>query len=151
MPGTRPATAPSDTRQSVASLRRSLSLKDVVFFFVTTGTNLQWVAFAAAGGPGSLAVWGIGALLMFAPLAICVVALSSLHPEEGGLYLWSRKAFGPFAGFMTGWTYWCSNLPYFPGLLYFTAGNALFLFGGEELTKAARPAYFVTASIAGLA
>ena len=33
------------------------------------------------------------------------------------------QAFGPFAGFLTGWTYWCSNLPYFPGLLYFTSAT----------------------------
>jgi amino acid transporter len=133
------------------ALRRELTFRDVVLFFVTTGTNLQWVAFAAGAGPSSLVVWGLGAFAMFIPLAVCIISLSSRRPEEGGIYIWSREAFGPFAGFMTGWTYWCSNLPYFPGLLYFTAGSALFVFGGEEQVRSAGPAYFVLASLAGLA
>ena len=70
-------------------------------------------------------------LAMFAPLSICVVYLTSRHPDEGGMYVWSKRAFGPFAGFFTGWTYWASNLPYFPALLYFAAGNALFVTGGN--------------------
>lgn len=123
---------------------------DLVLFFVTTGTNMQWVAKAAVSGPSALTFWLLGACAMFVPLAACVVELSSRHPEEGGLYVWSREAFGPFAGFMTGWTYWCSNLPYFPGLLYFAAGNALFL-GGESIRSLSTSgAYFIGFSLLGL-
>ncbi len=32
---------------------------------------------------------------------------------------------------MTGWIYWMSNLPYFPGVLYFAAANMLFLGGSR--------------------
>src|SRR5271169_231974 len=121
--------APLATPSAEPGLARELGFRDVVLFFVTTGTNLQWVAFAAAAGASALVAWCIGAGAMFLPLAVCIVALSSRFPEEGGIYVWSGKAFGPFAGFMTGWTYWCSNLPYFPGLLYFASGSALFLVG----------------------
>jgi amino acid transporter len=132
-------------------LARELGFRDVVFFFVTTGTNLQWVAFAAAAGPSSLLVWCAGGVAMFLPLATCVVSLSSRFPDEGGIYIWSRKAFGPFAGFMTGWTYWCSNLPYFPSLLYFASGNALFVRGAGAHVAEAGPGYYVTFSLLGLA
>lgn len=133
-----------------AGLKRALGLRDVVLLFVTTGTNLQWVATAGAAGPSALTVWVLGAFAMFIPLAACVVEMSSRHPEEGGLYVWSRKAFGPFAGFITGWTYWCSNLPYFPGVLYFAAGNFLFV-GGEGLRSlSASGAYFIGFSLFGL-
>jgi glutamate:GABA antiporter len=131
-------------------LRRALGLGDVVLFFVVAGSNLQWVATAAAAGPSSVAVWIIGALAMFAPLSIAVVYLSSRHPDEGGLYVWSKIAFGPFAGFMTGWTYWASNLPYFPALLYFAAGNALFVTGSKGGTLSASPWYFIAVAIGGL-
>jgi amino acid transporter len=87
---------------------------------------------------------------MFVPLAVCVVDLSSHYPEEGGLYVWSKQAFGPFAGFLTGWAYWCSNLPYFPGLLYFIAGNALFMAGDAGRSLSASPSYFIAVSLAGL-
>jgi amino acid transporter len=132
-------------------LARELGFRDVVLFFVTTGTNLQWVAFAAAAGASALVVWCAGAVAMFLPLSVCVVALSSRLPDEGGIYVWSGKAFGPFSGFMTGWTYWCSNLPYFPGLLYFASGSALFLRGGGARAAEAGPVYYVTFSLACLA
>jgi amino acid transporter len=132
-------------------LRRVLGLRDLVLFFVVTGTNLQWVASAAAAGPSSLVVWLAGALLMFVPLSVCVLDLSARHPDEGGMYVWTGRAFGPFAAFITGWAYWTSNLPYFPALLYFAAGNALVGLGETGAALARSPAYFVTASLAGLA
>jgi glutamate:GABA antiporter len=137
--------------RAVMQLRRTLGLFDVVLFFVVAGSNLQWVATAAAAGPSSLPVWIIGGLAMFVPLSIAVVFLASHHPDEGGLYVWSKRAFGPFAGFITGWTYWTSNLPYFPALLYFAAGNALFIGGTNGGALSASPAYFIAVALGGLA
>jgi amino acid transporter len=62
----------------------------------------------------------------FLPLAGCVLELSSRYPQEGGLYIWVREAYGEFAGFMAAWTYWMSNLPYFAAVLYFAASSLLF-------------------------
>ena len=56
-----------------------------------------------------------------------MIELSSRYPSEGGLYVWSKRAFGDFSGFMSAWTYWTSNLPYFPAVLYFAASNILFM------------------------
>jgi amino acid transporter len=134
----------------LAGLRKSLGMRDVILFFVTAGTNFQWVATAAAAGQGSLLVWVLGGLLMFLPLSVCVVFLSSRYPAQGGLYVWSKQAFGPGVGFMTGWTYWTSNLPYFPGLLYFAAGNALFLSAHPSAQASASPAYFMAFAFGGL-
>lgn len=67
-----------------ACLTRSLGLRDVILFFVTAGTNFQWIATAAAAGQGSLLVWVLGGLVMFLPLSVCVVFLSSRHPAQGG-------------------------------------------------------------------
>lgn len=131
-------------------LRRTLGLFDVALFFVVAGSNLQWVATAAAAGPSSIVVWAIGCLGMFVPLSIAVFYLSSLYPDEGGMYVWCRRAFGPFAGFFTGWTYWASNLPYFPGLLYFAAGNVLFI-TGNHAALANSPWFFIGVAMFGLA
>jgi amino acid transporter len=131
-------------------LRRAMGPLDAVLFFVVAGSNLQWVATAAAAGPSSLAVWLIGCLAMFVPLSIAVVFLSSRYPDEGGLYVWSKRAFGPLAGFITGWTYWASNLPYLPALLYFAAGNALFIAGSRGRGLSASPLYFIAVALSGL-
>src|SRR5450432_4689543 len=101
-----------------------MGFRDLVLFYLVTGVSLRWIATAAAAGPSSIVIW-IGAFLVFyTPLALSVIELSSRYPEEGGIYVWSKRAFGPFAAFITGWSYWGSNLPYFPGILYFAAGNA---------------------------
>jgi amino acid transporter len=134
----------------VACLKRSLGLRDVILFFVTAGTNFQWIATAATAGQSSLLVWLLGGLVMFLPLSICVVFLSSRHPAQGGLYVWSKLAFGPGVGFMTGWTYWTSNLPYFPGILYFAAGNALFISARASAHAGASSGYFIVFALGGL-
>jgi amino acid transporter len=127
-----------------------MGFRDVLFFLITAGTNLQWVATAAAGGASAITVWIIGFFAMALPLATAVIALSSRHPEEGGLYVWTKIAFGDFAGFITGWAYWMSNLPYFPAVLYFAAGNALYAGGSRWLGLSSSAPYFIAASLAGL-
>jgi amino acid transporter len=84
------------------------------------------------------------------PLVFCVLELSSRYPEEGGVYVWSKRAFGPFAAFITGWTYWGSNLPYLPGLLYFAAANALFIGGPEWQSLSKNSYYFIAVAMTGL-
>jgi len=133
-----------------AHLARALGVRDVALFMVTAGCSLQWAAIAAAAGPSSLVVWVLGGLAMFLPLSVCVVFLSSRYPDEGGLYVWSKRAFGPFAGFMAGWTYWTSNLPFLPSMLYFAAGSSLYWSGGHGAVANASPGYFIGFSVTAL-
>src|SRR3984893_8883833 len=107
--------------------KQVMGFRDLVLFYVITGISLRWIATAAAAGPSSIVIW-VGAWFGFyTPLALSVIELSSRYPDEGGLYVWSKHAFGDFAGFMSAWTYWTSNLPYFPAVLYFAASNILYV------------------------
>ncbi|MBI1799816.1 MAG: amino acid permease [Candidatus Eisenbacteria bacterium] len=134
-----------------AGLRRAMGQRDVVMFLVVAVVGTRWIATAAAVGPSALVIWLIGFLALFVPLAFTVVELSSRYPQEGGLYVWTRRAFGEYPGFLTGWMYWSSNLTYFPGLLYFSAASALFMFGPAAHALSTSIPYFVIASLAGLA
>ena len=107
-------------------LKRALGLRDVFLFYIVSGLSLRWIATAAAAGQSALAVWVLAFFGFFLPLAGCVLELSSRYPQEGGLYVWTREAFGEFSGFMAAWTYWMSNLPYFGAVLYFAASSLLF-------------------------
>lgn len=135
---------------SAPQLRRALGFRDLLLFYLVTTFSLRWMATAAAAGPSALVIWVLAAVGLFIPLVFTVLELSSRYPEEGGLYVWSKKAFGPFAGFLTGWTYWGANLPYLPGLLYFAAGNVLFIGGASWQSLSSNSGYFITVSIAGL-
>jgi amino acid transporter len=129
---------------------RVMGFADLVMFYVVTGISLRWIATAAAAGPSSIVIW-VGAWCCFyVPLAISVIELSSRYPQEGGLYIWSKRAFGDFSGFMSGWTYWTSNLPYFPAVLYFAASNLLFVRGGHWAHLSNHKGYFMWFSILAL-
>jgi amino acid transporter len=51
---------------------------------------------------------------------------------------------------MSGWLYWCSNLPYFPSLLYFLAGNLIFVGGDSWQHLSSSSSYFIAISSGGL-
>ncbi|HEX5386323.1 MAG TPA: APC family permease [Gemmatimonadales bacterium] len=145
------ATSADASVQAKRGLRRVMGLSDVVLFFIAAVVGPRWIAVAAAAGPSSLVVWFIAGLTFFIPHAFTVIELSSRYPEQGGIYVWSKRAFGDFAGFLTGWMYWTSNLVYFPGLLYFAAGNALFIGGASWQALSGSATYFIIASLVMLA
>src|SRR5215813_11963887 len=122
---------------TTCTLKRELGVFDLVLFYAASGLSLRWIATAAAAGPSTIIIWIFACVCFFVPLAAYVLELSSRYPQEGGLYVWTQRAFGDFSGFIAAWTYWMSNLPYFPAVLYFGAGSALFAMGkrGEHLTN----------------
>jgi amino acid transporter len=124
-------------------LKRALRFRDLTLFYIVSGLSVRWVATAAAAGASTLVVWVFALFGFFVPLAACVIELSSRYPAEGGLYVWTREAFGDFSGFIAAWTYWMSNLPYFPAVLYFGAGSILFAFGARGERLAADSRYYL--------
>ncbi|WP_199098779.1 APC family permease [Dyella sp. ASV21] len=112
-------------------LRRVLGTWDLVLFNIAAIVALRWLSIAAQVGPSSIALWVLGLIGFFIPLALAVLDLSARIPGQGGLYLWTKAAFGDVHGFIAGWTYWVSNLAYFPTALLFSAGIFLHV-GGEQ-------------------
>jgi amino acid transporter len=134
-----------------AGLKRELGFRDLTLFYIVSLLSLRWIATAAASGPSSIVVWLLALFGFFVPLAASVLELASRYPQEGGLYVWTQRAFGDFYGFMAGWTYWMSNLPYFPAILYFGAGSLLFAMGGEGKALANSSGYYMSFALIALA
>jgi amino acid transporter len=128
-----------------------MGFRDLLLFYLVTGFTVRWISTAASAGPSSIIIWLMTCVAFYLPLMFTVLELSSRYPNEGGCYVWSKRAFGEFAGFITGWTYWTCNLPYFPGLFYFTASAALFMGGPEWQRLAGSTSYFIGFSLAALA
>ena len=149
--GKQPLEQTGAVRERSESPARALGFRDLVLFYVVTGISLRWIATAAAAGPSSIVVWIVAWAAFYVPLALSVVELSSRYPDEGGLYVWSKRAFGGFAGFISAWTYWTSNLPYFPAILYFAASNALFVGGARWQALSSNRLYFLGFALIGLA
>ena len=140
----------SPNMSPAAALKRSIRFHDLVLFYVVSGFSVRWTAMAAAAGPSILPIWIAALLFFFVPLAGSVMELSSRYPQEGGIYVWTQRAFGDFAGFIAAWTYWMSNLPYFSGVLYFGAASALVAFSGHARDLAGSPGYYLAFSAAWL-
>src|SRR5438270_7368226 len=70
-----------------------------VGIFTTPGVVAKMSPHPAA----ALAVWFIGGVLAFAG-ATSYAQLAVRSPKSGGEYVYLRQAFGPLAGFLSGWT-----------------------------------------------
>ncbi len=140
-----------EPHDSGAHPKRVLGFRDLVMFYLVTTLSLRWIPVAASSGPSSIVIWIVGLFTIFIPLALCVMELSSRYPQEGGMYVWIKRAFGDGPAFLTGWIYWTSNLPYFPAVLYFAASNALYVGGTRWNALQRSPLYFAVFSILGVA
>ncbi len=128
---------------STPALKRGIRFRDLALFYVVVALNVRWTSTAAAAGPSILVIWLAALTCFFIPLAASVMELSSRHPEEGGIYVWTRTAFGDFTGFVAAWMYWMSNLPFFAGVLYFGAASVLIAFGSRAQHLNSSPLYFM--------
>jgi amino acid transporter len=109
---------------------RTLGRWDLVLLKIVAIVNINNVPPVAVYGWTSVTLWVLAFVAFFVPEAIAVLTLSRRYPGEGGIYLWTRKAFGDAHGFLSGWCYWTNNMFYVPVLLVYMAGIFAFV-GGE--------------------
>ena len=122
---------------------KALGLWDVVAMNIVAVVGLRWIARSARLGAPSVALWVLAAVAFFVPLSIAVSRLAQRYPEQGGIYVWVRRAFGPVNGFICGWCVWVNNLFYFPSLLLFAAANLPLAFGIDPAALAENRLYSV--------
>ena len=101
--------APAPSATSSPSLVRGLGALDGASIIVSNviGSGIFLVpALVAVWVPdvrAMLAAWLVGGGLAFAG-AMAYAELAALRPRAGGEYVYLREAFGPAAGFLSGWT-----------------------------------------------
>jgi glutamate:GABA antiporter len=133
------APAASDVKKQ---LRRVMGFWDVLLFNIAAVLGPRWIAAAAHNGTSSISLWVLAAIFFFVPSAFVITELSTRFPVEGGLYVWSKEAFGDFHGFVAGWTYWIYTFFYFPGLLMASAAMAAYI-GGSGTAHLAQDRTFL--------
>jgi amino acid transporter len=87
-------------------VRRSLGLLPLIaatFFMVSGGPYGLEELVQKAGYARALIVLVVVPFIWSLPTALMVGELSSTLPEEGGYYVWVRRALGPFWGFQEAW------------------------------------------------
>ena len=91
------------------TLERRLGPVDAAAIVVSNviGSGIFFVPIIVAGlitdARGMLFAWLLGGCLAFAG-AMAYAELAALRPRAGGEYVYLREAYGPLAGFLSGWT-----------------------------------------------
>ncbi len=132
------------------ALRKELGLRDLVLFNIAALISTRWIGIAAHVGPGTIVLWILAAALLLVPCAFVVANLSRRFPEEGGLYVWTREAFGEWHAFACGWFYYISNVFWIPGVLIAGIGMMTYAFSPKMEKLAENPRFVLPCAFAFL-
>jgi APA family basic amino acid/polyamine antiporter len=93
-------------------LQSELKLFDVTNLVVGAiiGADIYVASSFGAGylGPLSLLVWVVAGIIAII-LALCFAQCAALLPKVGGPYAYAKEAWGPFVGFIVGWSLWLAE------------------------------------------
>jgi amino acid transporter len=89
-----------------AVFKKQLGLTDLVLQQIVFVVGIVWVGAAAKLGHSHVVFWLAAMVLFYLPQAAVVIHLSRAVPLEGGLYQWTKLAFGEAAAFMVAWNLW---------------------------------------------
>jgi len=137
----------AEIQPATTHLKRVLGRWDLVLLFVVAIVNLNVVPTIAASGGVTIWLWLISILLFFWPQGIAVVELSHRYPGEGGIYLWTKKIFGDFHGFLSGWCYWTNNIFYVPTVVLIFLSIAVYAVGPRAAALANNQAFALITSL----
>jgi len=94
-------------------LKKKLTLAPLVaatYFMVAGGPYGLEELLHQSGYLAAIAILLLVPLLWSLPTALMVGELASALPEEGGYYVWVKRALGPFWGFQEAWLSLCSSV-----------------------------------------
>lgn len=101
---------------------------DMTLFTVAAILVIDTLAPSAAIGPSSISWWIITLVLFFIPYGLITAELGTTYPEQGGLYIWVRNAFGERWAARTTWLYWINVALWMPSVYVLFAGMFAQLF-----------------------
>ena len=93
----------------MAQLQRVLSYKVILLITINSimGTGIYFLPALGAklSGPASIVSWLLVAIMAIYT-AMCFAELVGMFPKAGGVYEYSKHAYGKFPSFLMGWTAW---------------------------------------------
>jgi len=136
------------SHMSVPHLKRELGLFDLTLLLVVAVVNINILPRIAGEGWKALTLWVLAFVLFLVPQGVAVAYFGKKFPGEGGIYVWTKEAFGEFHAFLSGWCYWTNNLFYFPSVLFILVGILVYS-GGMSSASLADSNHFVAMTSLG--
>jgi amino acid transporter len=126
--------------------KQSISLIVLVLFMTGAIDSIRNLPTTAIFGPVLIFFFVIGAVFFLIPTGLVAAELSAASQEEGGIYIWVKKAFGEKMGVLAIWLQWVNTALWYPTFLSFMAGTAVYLIN----PSLANNKYYLVSVIVGL-
>lgn len=110
------------------SFKKVLKTLDMTLFTVCAILVMDTLAPSAAIGASSISWWVITLILFFIPYGLITAELGTTYPEQGGLYIWIKNAFGEKWAARSTWLYWVNVALWMPSVYILFAGMFAELF-----------------------
>jgi glutamate:GABA antiporter len=116
-------------QKTKATLIRLTCMKRTTGIFTLVAVNIAAIGSLnnlpalAVIGFNSVSYYLIAMALFFVPYSLIVAELSSAFPDESGIYIWVKSAFGARWGFVAVWLQWIENVFWYPTILSFVAAG----------------------------
>lgn len=104
-----------------------LSVFSLVMITVGSVDSIRNLPATALFGSSLIFFFVMSALFFLLPSALVSAELSAAWPEQGGVYIWVKKAFGERTGFLAIWFQWIENVIWYPTILSFVAASLGYL------------------------
>jgi glutamate:GABA antiporter len=115
---------------SLADQPKTMGIFSMTLFAVSAMITLDTVATSSALGVQSITLFILFAIVFFVPYGLVTAELGSGWPEEGGIYVWVREAYGQRWGTFTAWLYWVNVAYWAPAVFVVFAGTLASAFWG---------------------
>ncbi len=95
---------------------------DMTLFTVCAIIVIDTLAASASIGASTISWWIITLVLFFIPYGLVTAELGTTYPEQGGLYVWIKRAFGEKWAARSTWYYWINVALWMPSVYILFAG-----------------------------
>jgi amino acid transporter len=118
------ATLPRSTKSTAQTprFRRVLRGLDMALFTICAILVIDQLTASASIGVQSIFWWLLTFVLFFIPYGLITAELGSTYTEEGGIYAWVRRAFGPIWAGRVAWLWWVNVALWMPSVYILFAG-----------------------------
>lgn len=110
------------TTTTQKGFKKVLKTLDMTLFTVCAIIVIDTLAASASIGPSTVSWWILTLVLFFIPYGLVTAELGTTYPEQGGLYVWIKRAFGEKWAARSTWYYWINVALWMPSVYILFAG-----------------------------
>ena len=105
----------------MSSKDKSLTVFSLVMINIIAIDNIRSLPASAEFGLSLIGYYLLMAIFFFIPIALVSAELATSLPRRGGVYVWTKNAFGPRVGCYVIWLQWIYNVVWYPTQMAFIA------------------------------